>query len=203
MSYYRNRYVCAIGVTTILAMLAVVFLAYRSAVRTSQLHEAVVRSDIQELDRLLNAGNNIDELNRGEVLGIGIRTYPMRFEDSVTPLFVAVGESNPAIVSFLLNKGANVTVGGGYDSPLHFAIICLEPSIDFDIDDAPSKLSVERPFDREASIEVIRLLIAHGADVNYRRKVDSESPLEICERLREYEIREKMQKWFCEYNEKN
>lgn len=198
-----NRYFFAIGSTAVLLVVAVVFLAFRRAVSSSELHEAVVRSDIHELIRLLNAGRDIDELNRGEVLGIEIRTYPMRYENNVTPLFVAVGESNLAIVSFLLDNGANMVLGGGHDSSLHYAIICTEPSIVLDMHNVKSRLPDKRQFDREESIEVVRMLVTHGADINYRRNEYSETPLELCERLREYELREKIQKWSDEYNERN
>ncbi len=191
-----NRYIYTIGGSTILAILVVTVLAYRSTISSSQLHEAVLRSDIQELKRLLEKGRNIDQLNRGEIFGIGIRKLPMKYESEVTPLNVAVGKSDPVVVSFLLDNGADVNIGvGGYGSMLRWALIQLAPSIDFH--ETPLRVTFS---DREASIEVIRLLIEHGADVNYQDYGDGETPLEMCERLGEFEVCEKMRRWSREYN---
>ena len=145
----------------------------------AELHEAVMRSDLADLTRLLAAGCDINQLNHGDALGVRIRAYPLPYENDETPLYVAVAQTDPPLVAYLLENGADANLGGGYDTPLHRALICMQPSINihgYDLSDEP-------PFDPDAGIEVIRLLLAHGADPKLRRFVHSETPIEMSARL--------------------
>jgi hypothetical protein len=174
-----TRFLVAIGCMLMIVLIAAATTSYFRAVASAQMHEAVMRSDLNEVKHLLAAGRDINELNRGEALGVRIRSYPLQYENDVTPLYVAVAQTEVPLVAHLLDNGADPNFGGGYDTPLHLALICMQPSINihgYDLSDEP-------PFDPVAGLEVIRLLLAHGADPNLRRFDHSETAIEMSERL--------------------
>lgn len=174
-----TRFFAAIGCMLMLVLIAAATTSYFRSVASAQMHEAVMRSDLNEVKRLLAAGRNINELNRGAALGVRIRAYPLQYENDVTPLYVAVAQTDVRLVAYLLDNGADPNLGGAYDTPLHRALICMQPSINihgYDLSDEP-------PFNPIAGLEVIRLLLAHGADPNLRRFDHSETAIELSERL--------------------
>ena len=183
-----TRYLVITGCMLMLVLIAAVATFYFRAVASAEMHEAVLRSDLDGVKRLLASGCNINQLNRGDALGVRIRAYPLHYENDVTPLYVAVAHTDPQLVAYLLDNGANTNLGGGYDTPLHLALICMQPSINihgYDLSDEP-------PFDPLAGIEVIRLLLAHGADPNFRRFTHSETAIEMSERLGQDDVTELM-----------
>lgn len=183
-----TRYFVAIGCMLMLVLIAAAATSYFKAVASAEMHEAVMRSDLSEVKRLLAAGRGINELNRGDALGVRIRVYPLHYENDVAPLYVAVAQTDPQLVAYLLENGADPNLGGGYDTPLHRALICMQPSINihgYDLSDEP-------PFDPIAGVEVIRLLLEHGANPTLRRFDHSETAVEMSERLGQDDSRELM-----------
>jgi ankyrin repeat protein len=103
---------------------------YRSAANTAQLHEAIAHFDMPRLRSLLEQGYDVNQLNKGDVFGIRIRSYPLPYDSDVTPIYVAAGESNVDAVRLLIKNGANPNLEcGGYGSPLRLAVMQLAPSI--------------------------------------------------------------------------
>jgi ankyrin repeat protein len=145
---------------------------------TNAMHEAVYRRDTARLVKLLDSGKPIDQLNEEKVFGIRIRSLPLKYENGVTPLYVAVCQSDPAIVKLLIGRGAKVNypVHSPY-TILGRALTKLLPSIDIHGTGMP-----EEPPD-DVKMRIIQLLVDAGADVSERKYEGGESPIEMCERM--------------------
>jgi hypothetical protein len=183
----------------VFALSLFVICVYRNAANTAQFHEAIVHFDQSRLRSLLAKGNDVNQLNQGDVFGIRIRSYPLPYDSDVTPIYVAAGESNIDAVRLLLENGANPNLGSaGYSSPLELAVMQLAPSINIHAFDPELARSNSDPSIRASRVEIIRLLIAYGADINQRRFDGAESPLETCERIDEPTVHDLMVQWFDE-----
>ena len=105
-----------------------------------QLNDHIKETNFDKALELLEIGIDINEK-----YGIGIR-----------PIIAAINSGNPKIVDFVVNYGANVNIDEG--NPLNVAI---DIAIDGMIQDEKSCPSKE-------SMEIIKILIEHKADLELR-----------------------------------
>ena len=88
-------------------------------------------------------------------------------KDVMTPLMIACRKGLKDIVKFLLEKGANPNYQCSDDgnTPLHF--VCLG--------DVSVRADIVSPLDEETLVDIVRMLLNHGAQV--RRNNDGLSPV--------------------------
>jgi ankyrin repeat protein len=104
--------------------------------------------DLESVKVLVGAGADV---NQGEA-------------DNVTPLLIAIGNAHFDVAGFLLDRGASVNTADWWGrTPLWFAIETRNR-------DSQSNNGGESGVGRPAAFELIKSLIARGADVNVRTK---------------------------------
>lgn len=108
-----------------------------------ELHYFAMVGDIEEVKRLLDEGEDIHLVNRGD-----------------TALNLASHEGQAKMVSFLISRGADPNNGGQKGSPLYNA----------------------------KNVEVARILLDNGADINFKTKVTKSSPLNIALRFKKTKL---------------
>ena len=121
---------------------------------------SIYRNDTKQVERLLNAGENIDkrDKNNGTFLHIAMgaknsteiikllisrgSNVNARMKGKVTPLHIAAGNNKTKYAEILLKKGANIdSVSDDKVTPLHAAVISNNP-------------------------QMVQLLLSHGANPN-------------------------------------
>jgi ankyrin repeat protein len=127
----------------------VVCLVSTSPVIAGRLHDAAKNGDLDQVKRLIEAGADINEMDRGR-----------------TPLHWAAEKGHAAVARLLIEKGAKVNVkeSKGYfygQTPLHLAVSDTKCLV------ARCKIAPGLSEERKA---IVTILIDHGADVNARDK---------------------------------
>jgi ankyrin repeat protein len=112
----------------------------RSTVGNSPLFFAVRRGDKPLVDLLLRSGADVRRPTR----------------DGMSPLVVAITNAHWDLATWLLDKGADPNSGAPNGTPLHSAIRVRNPDM----------VALPEPAPAGDSLDFIRALIAHGADLN-------------------------------------
>jgi hypothetical protein len=179
--------------TTIVISIAVIFPVLACAVisrelrrvrRTNALHEAASRHDHAQITRLLDSGTPVDQVNEDKVFGVRIRSYPYEYENGVTALYVAACRCDLKSVKLLLDRGADVNhpVASPY-TILQRAVTTFFGSIDI----YGTGIPPEPP--EEDKLQIVRLLLNAGADVNERKYEGAETAIDMCDRMHLSEIK--------------
>jgi ankyrin repeat protein len=162
------------------------FLAeYRRVRRSNSLHDAVFHGHVAWVEKLLDSGVLVDQINEESVFGFRIRAYPYECENGVTPLYVAACESDLKLIRLLLSHGADVNhpVKSPY-TILQRAVTQLFPSVDIH----GTGLPLEAP--DEIKLQIIQLLVDAGADVYAKKYEGAETAIEMCDRMELPEVKQ-------------
>jgi ankyrin repeat protein len=147
------------------------------------LHFAARESDMESVRLLLGAGVDINIRSEPDVAaagrgpaargggpgaagGGGGRANSAMASAGATPLLVATMRSQVPMALFLLEKGADPNVADAGLTPLHWASTMWESGTAnpiYGLDDPMAGIS-----DRQAKLQLVKALIASGADVNAR-----------------------------------
>ena len=141
------------------------------------LHFAAREGDVESARLLLAAGVNIDirsqpdlpqtakKAEDGNPLA-GARALSATVSEGATPLLVATLRAQVPLALFLLEQGADPNVGDAGLTPLHWAAATWENGT------ANPVYGFEEPMagiaDRQAKLQLVRSLLAHGANPNAR-----------------------------------
>jgi Ankyrin repeats (3 copies) len=142
--------------------------------RCNALHDAVFRGDTARVEELLDSGASVDQVSEDRVFGIRVRTWPEGYggEGGVTPLYFAVWRNNLNLVKLLLSRGADVN----HPTPGPYTILQLAVSEFYpcpvDFTGVPE----------EIKLEIVRVLVDAGADVNERWYPGMDTSIEMCQR---------------------
>jgi ankyrin repeat protein len=131
------------------------------------LHFAAREGDIEIARMLVAAGVDVDIVSKADpsLKGRGPAYDAMR-SDGSTPLLVATVRGHATVARFLLEHGADPNVLTAGFTPLHWAASTWEGDISnpvFGFSDPMSGIP-----DRQAKLELVKALLAHGANPNAR-----------------------------------
>jgi ankyrin repeat protein len=124
-----------------------------------QLNQAIIKGDLAQAKSLVALGVNVNEPEDGRFL----------------PLHVAIGNNQPEMIVFLLEKGANVNAVVGANTALHIAV-------------------------RQGRQRFLDLLSTHGADVNIQEQVQQTTPLHLALRTRQLDIAKQLVAWGARFD---
>jgi ankyrin repeat protein len=144
------------------------------------LHFAAREGDIESARLLLVAGVNINIRSQPDLSAsaaepeqggtvqplAGRRAASATSSDGATPLLVAAMRGQVPVALFLLEQGADPNVGDAGLTPLHWAAATWENGTAnpvYGFDDAMAGIP-----DRQAKLQLVRALLAHGANPNAR-----------------------------------
>jgi ankyrin repeat protein len=133
------------------------------------LHFAAREGDIESARQLLAAGVNINIRSQPEAVGQGQgrgRGAAAAISDGATPLLVATLRAHVPMALFLLEQGADPNIGDAGLTPLHWASTTWETGTAnpvYGFDDPMAGIP-----DRQAKLQLVRALLAHGANPNAR-----------------------------------
>jgi len=142
------------------------------------LHFAAREGDIESARLLLAAGVNVDLRSQPDVPNksaadgeqgnplAGRRALSATASDGATPLLVATMRGQVPLALFLLEQGADPNAADAGLTPLHWAAATWENGTAnpvYGFDEPMAGIS-----DRQAKLQLVRSLLAHGADPNAR-----------------------------------
>lgn len=151
-------------------------------IEVSPLFEAVLSGNTERVRDAINAGEHLEGRDR----------------DGRTCLFQAVVDGNGEITSLLIENGANVAIQDNEgETPLHFAAreyqlriaeLLLRAGAVVDAQDLHGNTPLARAvFASRGRGEMIKLLIAHGADRANKNNYGV-SPLSLAESIGNYDV---------------
>jgi ankyrin repeat protein len=135
------------------------------------LHFAAREGDIESARSLLAAGVNINIRSQPDVAGTSAeidqrRAAAATTSEGATPLLVATMRAQVPLALFLLEQGADPNAGDASLTPLHWASTTWENGT------ANPVYGFEEPLagipDRQAKLQLVKSLLAHGANPNAR-----------------------------------
>ena len=131
------------------------------------LHFAAREGDVVSVQRLLDAGVDIDIRSRAGSpdFGRGVG-YQSTLSDGSTPLLVATVRGQVPLALYLLDRGADPNVGDAGFTPLHWASGTWEGGVSNPVYGFSDPMSGIQS--RPARLQLIRALLAHGANPNGR-----------------------------------
>lgn len=129
-----------------------------------RLIQATKASDLDEIKALFNSRNHeIPDINAREPVPAHVRIE--RRMDGMTPLMIATDLGNEEMVDFLIKQGAdlNLQTNGGLTA-LYMATLFGEDK--YTRDEYPTLADDEDYFDGEPNLEIAKMLLDAGANVN-------------------------------------
>jgi len=131
------------------------------------LHFAARQGDIESVTRLLAAGADVNIRSRPDSPDGGRgAAYASRLSEGSTPLLVAAVRGQVPVALSLLDRGADPNAGDAGFTPLHWAAGTWEGGVSnpvYGFSDPMSGIP-----SRQAKLQLVRALLAHGANPNGR-----------------------------------